>query len=80
MITTLLCGRCITTSVTHVDNKFSPFTICAIYAPASKSSRYELLTSLLSSPEFLPANPSNFILVGDFNHTIHSTYALGRRA
>ncbi|KAI9012127.1 hypothetical protein CLU79DRAFT_675341, partial [Phycomyces nitens] len=62
------CGRCITTTVTNVDNKFSPFMICVIYAPASRSSRYDFLTSLLSSSELLPVNPSNFILMGNFNH------------
>ncbi|OAD75662.1 hypothetical protein PHYBLDRAFT_166891 [Phycomyces blakesleeanus NRRL 1555(-)] len=71
------CGRCITTTITHVDNNFSPFRIGVIYAPASQTSRYHFLASLLSTPDLIPPNPSNFILLGDFNYAIHSHYALG---
>ncbi|OAD66677.1 CCHC-type zinc finger transcription factor [Phycomyces blakesleeanus NRRL 1555(-)] len=74
------CGRCITTTITHVDNNFSPFRIGVIYAPASQTPRYRFLASLLSTPDLIPPNPSNFILLGDFNHAIRSHYALGRRA
>ncbi|OAD65395.1 CCHC-type zinc finger transcription factor [Phycomyces blakesleeanus NRRL 1555(-)] len=67
-----LCGQCITATVVHSSNLFSPFRVCVLYAPATVRPCYDFLTSLLSSPHLVPSKPSQFLMLGDFNYASHT--------
>ncbi|OAD74955.1 hypothetical protein PHYBLDRAFT_167288 [Phycomyces blakesleeanus NRRL 1555(-)] len=69
---TSVCGRCISATVEHANNNFSPFQICVVYAPATVGQRYKFLSALLANSLLLPTHPSRFILLGDFNHSYHT--------
>ncbi|KAG1592700.1 hypothetical protein G6F47_009347 [Rhizopus delemar] len=65
-----LCGRIITTTISHKSHLFSPVTVSVLYAPASRKERYSFLADLLNYPSaLLPSTPVNHILMGDFNYT-----------
>ncbi|EIE92364.1 hypothetical protein RO3G_17235 [Rhizopus delemar RA 99-880] len=65
-----LCGRIITTTISHKSHLFSPVTVFVLYAPASRKERYGFLADLLNYPSaLLPSTPVNHILMGDFNYT-----------
>ncbi|OAD71983.1 hypothetical protein PHYBLDRAFT_169893 [Phycomyces blakesleeanus NRRL 1555(-)] len=76
------CGVvCLSPHIIFTDPLFKPCgRIGVIYVSTSQTLRYCFLASLLSTSDFIPPNTSNFILLSNFNHAIHSHYALGRRA
>ncbi|KAG0769000.1 hypothetical protein G6F33_004027 [Rhizopus arrhizus] len=71
-----LCGRIITTTISHKSHLFSPAIVSVLYTPASRKERYNFLSDLLNSPsDLLPSTPINPILMGDFNY-IYSQHLL----
>ncbi|KAG1445923.1 hypothetical protein G6F55_011756 [Rhizopus delemar] len=70
-----VCGRVISTKVTHVHGAFDPVTITVVYAPAGRRDRFTFLEKLAQNgasllPEF---GPSRHILLSDFNY-IYATH------
>ena len=66
-----VCGRVISTKVTHVHGAFDPVTITVVYAPAGRRDRFTFLEELAQNgasllPEF---GSSRHILLGDLNYT-----------
>ncbi|KAG0755048.1 hypothetical protein G6F24_012096 [Rhizopus arrhizus] len=69
-----ICGRLISTTVTHSNNAFEPVTVTVIYAPASSSVRYPFFSNLVNeSSGLLPLCPNRYILLGDFNYSSSTT-------
>ncbi|KAG0820298.1 hypothetical protein G6F18_012499 [Rhizopus arrhizus] len=66
-----ICGRVITTTVSHKAHRFAPITVTVLYAPASRRDRYEFLTRMMQFDCSLlfPMSPSRHVLLGDFNYT-----------
>ncbi|KAG1046676.1 hypothetical protein G6F43_010850 [Rhizopus delemar] len=66
-----VCGRVISTKVTHVHGAFDPVTITVVHAPAGRRDRFTFLEELAQNgasllPEF---GSSRHILLGDLNYT-----------
>ncbi|KAG0933502.1 hypothetical protein G6F62_010802 [Rhizopus arrhizus] len=69
-----ICGRLISTTVTHSNNAFEPVTVTVIYAPASSSARYPFFSNLVNeSSGLLPSCSNCYILLGDFNYSSSTT-------
>ncbi|KAG2192693.1 hypothetical protein INT47_013195 [Mucor saturninus] len=62
--------RCLTVTVSHLDDLFDPVSVTVIYAPADYRSRQAFL---LPSQLNLPDSPSRSILLGDFNYSYTTT-------
>ncbi|KAG1581056.1 hypothetical protein G6F47_012512 [Rhizopus delemar] len=68
-----VCGRIITTTISHQSNIFDPVSVSVIYAPASRNARYVFFSNVLQGDfSSLPSNPSRHILLGDFNYSYAS--------
>ncbi|OAD72022.1 hypothetical protein PHYBLDRAFT_147001 [Phycomyces blakesleeanus NRRL 1555(-)] len=66
---TILCGRCITATVSYSQSMFTSFRACVIYAPATHRERHSSLTSLRNHL-LLPVSPTNMVLLSDLNHSL----------
>ncbi|CEP09056.1 hypothetical protein, partial, partial [Parasitella parasitica] len=72
-----VCGRIISTTISHSSDAFDPFTATVVYFPASRPERFTFLSNLLSDYDFVFApSPVRSVILGDFNYTYSnsSTY------
>ncbi|KAG1039318.1 hypothetical protein G6F43_012535 [Rhizopus delemar] len=78
-----VCGRVITTLVSHTQDAFEPIYITMIYAPATRRDRFVFLDSLAQNrTPLLPDVSSRHLVLGDFNYTYatHISSAVPRQA
>ncbi|KAG2199573.1 hypothetical protein INT47_012173, partial [Mucor saturninus] len=62
--------RCLTVTVSHLDDLFDPVSVTVIYAPSDYRSRQAFL---IPSQLNLPDSPSRSILLGGFNYSYTTT-------
>ncbi|CAO0801990.1 unnamed protein product [Mucor circinelloides] len=65
-----ICGRIISTTISHSSDAFEPFSITVVYLPASRSERFHFLSFILTDfRSVFSSSPSCSIILGDFNYT-----------
>ncbi|KAG1016758.1 hypothetical protein G6F26_012272 [Rhizopus arrhizus] len=78
-----VCGRVITTLVSHTQDAFEPIYVTVIYAPATRRDRFVFLDTLAQNrTPLLPDVSSRHLVLGDFNYTYatHISSAVPRQA
>ncbi|KAG1257463.1 hypothetical protein G6F68_009287 [Rhizopus microsporus] len=78
-----VCGRVITTLVSHTQDAFEPIYITVIYAPVTRRDRFVFLDTLAQNrTPLLPDVSSRHLVLGDFNYTYatHISSAVPRQA
>ncbi|KAL7333917.1 hypothetical protein PS15p_202760 [Mucor circinelloides] len=65
-----ICGRIISTTISHSSDAFEPFFITVVYLPASRFERFRFLSSILTDfRSVFSSSPSRSIILGDSNYT-----------
>ncbi|EPB89721.1 hypothetical protein HMPREF1544_03384 [Mucor circinelloides 1006PhL] len=65
-----ICGRIISTTISHSSDAFEPFSITVVYLPAFRSERFHFLSSILTDfRSVFSSSPSRSTFLGDFNYT-----------
>ncbi|GAN11625.1 hypothetical protein MAM1_0756c11201, partial [Mucor ambiguus] len=65
-----ICGRIISTTISHSSAAFEPFSITVVYFPTSRPERFSLLSTVLTDfPSVFSPSPSPCVILGDFNCT-----------
>lgn len=78
-----ICGRFITTTISHIQKAFDPLRVTVIYAPAAYSERQTFLSNLIGHPSSgFDLAPHRHILLGDFNYSyaLHLSASPARQA
>ncbi|KAL9536500.1 hypothetical protein MBANPS3_012607, partial [Mucor bainieri] len=65
-----ICGRIISTTISHASHAFEPFFMTVVYFPAARSERNRFLSTILTDfASVFSSSPSRSIILGDFNYT-----------
>ncbi|CEP18550.1 hypothetical protein [Parasitella parasitica] len=71
-----ICGRIISTTISHASDAFEPFSATVVYFPASRSDRIRFLSTILTDfSHVFSSSPSRSIILCDFNYTYSNVSA-----